>query len=64
MDDMLDCADSPQEAIQLAKDVKEVHKRGNFHIRGWVSNCVQVVQALGETDPMDDFCKAGKTTKF
>lgn len=60
VDDMLDCVDSPQEAIQLARDVREVHKRENFHIRGWVSNCAEVIDALGDANSQREFCNAGK----
>lgn len=38
VDDMLDSVDDENEALQLCKDVFEVHKEGGFHIRNWVTN--------------------------
>lgn len=46
VDDMLDCCDSEEEAITLAKEVKQIHSEGGFHIRGWLSNSSKVVQEL------------------
>lgn len=49
VDDLLDSVDSVDEAIQLATDVKFIHKSGGFHIRNWISNSEEVVTALGES---------------
>lgn len=48
VDDMLDSANTPEEAIQLAKNVTLVHSYANFQIRNWISNSPEVVAALGE----------------
>lgn len=50
VDDMLDCCDSEDEAVQLAREVQQIHSAGGFNIRGWVSNASRVVRELeGET---------------
>ncbi|XP_036322198.1 uncharacterized protein LOC118736217 [Rhagoletis pomonella] len=61
VDDMLDSVETAEEAVKLIKDVIEVHKRGNFHIRGWLTNSNHVAGALGNAGSSDDFCTAGKT---
>lgn len=38
MDDYLDSANSPEEAIKLVKDVIYIHSKGGFEIRSWASN--------------------------
>ncbi|XP_065087100.1 uncharacterized protein LOC135708850 [Ochlerotatus camptorhynchus] len=50
VDDYYDSADTPSEAVKLAKEVKYVHSRGGFHIRNWVSNSEAFVQEMGEED--------------
>ncbi|XP_062537639.1 uncharacterized protein LOC134205954 [Armigeres subalbatus] len=49
VDDYLDSADTIDEAVQLAKDVRTVHFRGGFHIRNWMSNSGEVLRRVGET---------------
>ncbi|XP_036329731.1 uncharacterized protein LOC118741863 [Rhagoletis pomonella] len=61
VDDMLDSVETAEEAVKLIKDVIEVHKRGNFHIRGWLTNSNHVAGALGNAGSSYDFCTAGKT---
>lgn len=46
VDDLLDSANSVEEAVNLAKDVIYVHKQGGFHIRNWISNSTEVLEAL------------------
>ncbi|XP_062538391.1 uncharacterized protein LOC134206679 [Armigeres subalbatus] len=48
VDDYLDSADTIDEAVQLAKDVRTVHFRGGFHIRNWMSNSGEVLRRVGE----------------
>ncbi|XP_035914925.1 uncharacterized protein LOC118513377 isoform X1 [Anopheles stephensi] len=48
VDDYYDSADSVGEAVELAKDVRYVHSRGGFHIRNWVSNSMEFLEALEE----------------
>ncbi|XP_062715819.1 uncharacterized protein LOC134291715 [Aedes albopictus] len=48
VDDYFDSADSEDEAIQRAREVREVHSLGGFDIRNWVSNSPKVLTALGE----------------
>lgn len=38
VDDLLESLENENEAIQLAKDVTEIHKKAGFHIRNWISN--------------------------
>ncbi|XP_062698516.1 uncharacterized protein LOC134284162 [Aedes albopictus] len=52
VDDMLESVETEQEAIQLANEVKLVHRNGGFEIRNWVSNSSRVLHALqGENVP-------------
>ena len=44
VDDMLESVDTIKEAIQLAQDVKYIHKNGGFKIRNWVSNSKPVLK--------------------
>lgn len=44
--------DSTAEAIQLARDVKYIHKQGGFEIRSWISNSDEVIKALNEDAPI------------
>ncbi|XP_062714715.1 uncharacterized protein LOC134291230 [Aedes albopictus] len=48
VDDYLDSVDTIEEAVQLAKDVAEVHRKADFFIRNWTSNKVQVIEQIGE----------------
>lgn len=50
VDDMLASCDTQEEATQLAQDVRRIHSKAGFHIRGWKSNSAYVVQQLDGTD--------------
>lgn len=45
-DDTLDGARTPQEALQLAQDIKYVYQQGGFNIRNWRSNSLYVQKTL------------------
>ncbi|XP_055527781.1 uncharacterized protein LOC129720339 [Wyeomyia smithii] len=49
VDDLLDSFDTKEEAMQVAAEVKLIHSRGGFDIRGWRSNSPAVLRHLGET---------------
>lgn len=49
MDDYFDSAESVEEAVKKATEVKYIHTRGGFEIRNWVSNSGEVLQQLGES---------------
>lgn len=52
VDDMLASFDSEEEAIATVRQVKEIHRQGNFNIRNWRSNSTAVLEAMGEsTEP-------------
>ncbi|XP_053691610.1 uncharacterized protein LOC128740123 [Sabethes cyaneus] len=51
VDDYLDSVDTEEEAIELALEVAEVHKKAGFHIRNWVSNRPRLLDAIGEINP-------------
>ncbi|KXJ80072.1 hypothetical protein RP20_CCG026779 [Aedes albopictus] len=52
MDDYYDSADTPEEAAELAVQVRTIHARGGFEMRNWVSNSEEVLEKLGErNDP-------------
>ncbi|XP_062712542.1 uncharacterized protein LOC134289874 [Aedes albopictus] len=50
VDDYLDSADNVEEAVKLANEVKHVHSLGGFHLRNWLSNSMEVLARVGETD--------------
>ncbi|XP_065074451.1 uncharacterized protein LOC135698403 [Ochlerotatus camptorhynchus] len=51
VDDYLDSVNTEEEAIELALEVAEVHRKAGFHIRNWVSNRPKVLEAIGEVNP-------------
>lgn len=51
VDDLLESLESEEEAIQLAKDVINIHQRAGFNIRNWVSNSVKVSNSLSGYEP-------------
>ncbi|XP_055612959.1 uncharacterized protein LOC129759515 [Uranotaenia lowii] len=52
VDDHVDSFGTEEEAQRVAREVKAIHARGGFNIRGWRSNSVKILQGLGEaTDP-------------
>ncbi|XP_055623321.1 uncharacterized protein LOC129766749 [Toxorhynchites rutilus septentrionalis] len=46
VDDMLISAETEEKAIQLVKDIKNIHESGGFQMRKWVSNSPAIVDAL------------------
>ncbi|XP_062703553.1 uncharacterized protein LOC134286008 [Aedes albopictus] len=48
VDDYVDSFDTAEEALNVAKEVIEVHKRAGFHIRNWMSSDSKVVENLEE----------------
>lgn len=53
VDDYLDSADSEEEAVKLALQVKHVHALGGFNLRKWLSNSKAVLTRVGENDSVD-----------
>ncbi|XP_062704112.1 uncharacterized protein LOC134286508 [Aedes albopictus] len=51
VDDYLDSVDTEEEGVQLALEVAKVHQKAGFHIRNWVSNKPNVLEAIGEVKP-------------
>lgn len=54
VDDYYDSVDTAEEAIRRAKEVRFIHSKAGFEIRNWVSNSDEVIQSLGERNPMQD----------
>lgn len=48
VDDMLVSTETEEEAIRLARDVKNIHMNAGFDIRNWISNSSTVQAALNE----------------
>lgn len=46
VDDLLEGKDSEEDAIQLAKEIRLIHKQGGFEIRNWSSNSKLFVKAM------------------
>ncbi|XP_055527535.1 uncharacterized protein LOC129720125 [Wyeomyia smithii] len=53
VDDYLDSVDTEEEAVKLALEVAEVHRKAGFRIRNWVSNRPSVLEAIGEVRPAE-----------
>ncbi|XP_048483865.1 uncharacterized protein LOC125489998 [Plutella xylostella] len=55
VDDYLDSHKTEEQAIKVAQDVRDIHRRGHFVPRQWASNSEAVLKALGETgnEPMN-----------
>ncbi|XP_062541318.1 uncharacterized protein LOC134209344 [Armigeres subalbatus] len=49
VDDYLDSFDTVDEAYRVAAEVKMIHGKAGFDIRGWRSNCSNLPRHLGET---------------
>ncbi|XP_055543471.1 uncharacterized protein LOC129729018 [Wyeomyia smithii] len=49
MDDYFDSANTTEQAVERALQVKLIHSRAEFNMRNWVSNSNEVRQRLGET---------------
>ncbi|XP_062704452.1 uncharacterized protein LOC134286795 [Aedes albopictus] len=50
VDDYVDSFDTAEEAVEVAMEVIEVHKRAGFHIRNWMSSDNSVLEKLGEAN--------------
>ncbi|XP_055610704.1 uncharacterized protein LOC129757483 [Uranotaenia lowii] len=65
VDDYLDSADSVEEAVTRAQQVKKIHSAGGFRIRNWVSNSTEVLEKLEEpTERQVVHFSANKTTNM
>ncbi|XP_055527406.1 uncharacterized protein LOC129720022 [Wyeomyia smithii] len=53
VDDAMFSTETPEQAIRLAQEVREVHSAGGFEIRNWVSNSQQVLTAMNEVSATD-----------
>ncbi|XP_055584715.1 uncharacterized protein LOC129737580 [Uranotaenia lowii] len=64
VDDYFDSADTIEEAIQRALEVKKVHAAGGFETRNWVSNSDEVLQML-DVIPCEtgDFIQVNKSSE-
>ncbi|XP_036347984.1 uncharacterized protein LOC118757376 [Rhagoletis pomonella] len=51
VDDLIESADDEKSALELAKQIKQIHAAAGFQIRGWSSNLTSVVEKL-EEDPI------------
>ncbi|XP_055633239.1 uncharacterized protein LOC129773625 [Toxorhynchites rutilus septentrionalis] len=50
VDDYLDSFQSAEEAIEVSNQVKMIHLKAGFDLRGWQSNVVTVLKSLGENE--------------
>ncbi|XP_058817021.1 uncharacterized protein LOC131680319 [Topomyia yanbarensis] len=50
VDDYLDSVSTEEEAIERAKQVRQVHSKAGFVIRNWVSNSEKFMREMGETE--------------
>lgn len=65
MDDMLDSVDDEEQAVRLAKEVRQIHAYGGFNIRGWISNKRVVTEQLSgnEQNTLRNLDICGNTEK-
>lgn len=49
VDDLLDSADTEEDAIRLAMEVRSIHQKAGFEIRNWLSNSLNVLAELEST---------------
>ncbi|XP_062703577.1 uncharacterized protein LOC134286030 [Aedes albopictus] len=54
VDDYLDCADTTDEAIERAQQVRYIHSQAGLEIRNWVSNSSTFLEAMGESAKIND----------
>lgn len=50
VDDYMGGAYTVRDTIKLAREVKEIHRRGGFHMHKWSSNSAAVLKALGDAE--------------
>ncbi|XP_055543068.1 uncharacterized protein LOC129728642 [Wyeomyia smithii] len=50
VDDYFDSTNTVEKAVQRASEVRFVHSKGGFEIRGWVSNSLEFLERMGETE--------------
>ncbi|XP_055527667.1 uncharacterized protein LOC129720242 [Wyeomyia smithii] len=50
VDDYFDSTDTVEKAVQRASEVRFVYSKGGFEIRGWVSNSLEFLERMGETE--------------
>ncbi|XP_055589664.1 uncharacterized protein LOC129741877 [Uranotaenia lowii] len=48
VDDYYDSADTEDQAVERALQVKYIHSKGGFELRNWVSNTHEVLQRVGD----------------
>lgn len=49
VDDLLTSCDTSQEAIKLISQIKNIHQKGGFYIRNWISNSKEVLNGLSDS---------------
>ncbi|XP_062698475.1 uncharacterized protein LOC115257886 [Aedes albopictus] len=54
VDDYMDCADTNDEAIERAQQVRYIHSHAGLEIRNWVSNSPEFLEAMGERVKNDE----------
>ena len=67
VDDFIDSVQTVDEAVSLAKTVRDIHAKGGFHMRNWTSNSAEVLKALECTEsitPNKSFTCNEKSTEF
>ncbi|XP_055542905.1 uncharacterized protein LOC129728484 [Wyeomyia smithii] len=50
VDDAMFSVETPEHAIRLAQEVRQLHSAGGFEVRNWVSNSQQVLAVLNESN--------------
>ncbi|XP_045784625.1 uncharacterized protein LOC123880521, partial [Maniola jurtina] len=54
VDDYLDSFRTLEDAVRIAKSVREVHSKASFELKQWKSNSSYLLEALGEKEQTED----------
>lgn len=57
VDDYVDCFHTEKEAIEISSDVRAIHQKAGFELRGFTSNSEKVTSALCEEDESAELVK-------
>ncbi|XP_018403065.1 PREDICTED: uncharacterized protein LOC108779991 [Cyphomyrmex costatus] len=60
MDDVLSGASTEEKATRLRKEVSELLKKGQFHLRKWRTNSSRILSDINEVEHNDKFLKLDK----
>ncbi|XP_063826507.1 uncharacterized protein LOC135075990 [Ostrinia nubilalis] len=63
MDDYIQSFENEESAIEIAAQVRDIHRRAHFHLRKWISNSPRVLQELEEEQALEERSLGPKNEK-